>query len=137
MLSPLACGGMSVDDADGFVRAYYEALRAGEPLGPFFAAESDAIKFGISERLDGHAAIVEGLAEQTETTSDWTVRSHDRTVTERERHAWYHDDVHLAWTDTESGDRRAFDTRWSGTLERTGDGWGFVVLHVSTPSEVS
>lgn len=117
------------------VAAYYDALRAGEPLGPFFADEPGVRKVGLSERLDGHDAIVTGLQEQTETTADWTVESRDRTVTERTAHAWYHDDVHLAWTDTESGARHDFETRWSGTLETSEEGWQFVVLHVSTPVE--
>lgn len=129
---------MSAADAStaaGAVEAYYQALRAGDPLGPFFADEPGAVKFGISERLDGHTEIVTGLREQTETTTDWTVQSHDRQVTERASHAWYHDSVTLSWTDTAAGLDYEFETRWSGTLERHDGDWEFVVLHVSTPYE--
>ena len=117
------------------VDAYYDALRAGEPLGPFFADEPSIVKFGISERLDGYDDIVAGLREQTETTTDWTVESRALTVTERETHAWYHDSVRLAWMDTEQDREYDFETRWSGTLERRDGAWRFVVLHVSTPWE--
>lgn len=117
------------------VRAYYRALRNGDPLGPFFADEPDVVKFGLSERLAGHGAIVDGLAEQTRTTTDWTVESRDPTVTERDGFAWYHDDVHLAWTDTDTGRRRDFQTRWSGSL-RNDERWQFVTLHVSTAEEL-
>lgn len=120
------------DTAAETIDAYYRALRTGEPLGSFFADVPGVVKFGISERLDGHDEIVSGLREQTETTSDWTVESRDRQVTERTAHAWYHDDVRLAWTDTESGSRHDFETRWSGTLEPIDDDWQFVTLHVST-----
>jgi hypothetical protein len=128
------------------VRAYYDALRAGDPLAPFFAPVEGSVKFGLSERLVGHEAIAEGLREQTETTTDWSVESRDLRVTERDRHAWFADLVGLAWTDTESGTRHEFDTRWSGTLERERRGpgesadspgdWRFVGMHVSTPGEI-
>lgn len=114
------------------VSAYYEALRDGKPLGRFFADEPGVVKFGISERLVGHDAVVEALAEQTATTTDWRVESRDVTVSERDEWALYHDDVGLAWTDTESGSEYDFETRWSGTL-RKDSGWQFVTLHVSTP----
>ena len=131
-------------DARDTVRAYYAALRAGEPLGPFFAdpreGDGPAVKFGISERLVGVDAIRDGLREQTATTTDWTVESRALRLTERERHAWFSDVVGLGWTDTEDGARREFETRWSGTLERraTGDGqaWRFVGMHVSVAAEL-
>ncbi|WP_336344171.1 nuclear transport factor 2 family protein [Halalkalicoccus ordinarius] len=121
-------------DAESTLLEYYDALRAGEPLHPYFAEEEGALKFGISERLDGYEEIEDGLREQTETTDDWTVESRDLVVTERERTAWFGDDVRMAWT-TADGDRHDFDTRWSGCLERRGDGgdadWRFVSMHVS------
>ena len=123
-------------DARATIRAYYDALREGEPLGPFFAAErpgDDAVvKFGISERLVGAERIHEGLAEQTESTADWAVESESLRVTEREEHAWFSDRVQMGWRDTEKGIHYEFDTRWSGTLERRGDKWRFVGMHVST-----
>ncbi|MFB6084327.1 MAG: nuclear transport factor 2 family protein [Halorientalis sp.] len=135
-------------DAADTIRSYYDALRAGEPLGRFFAearAGDDAVvKFGISERLVGTDAVREGLRDQTATTVDWAVDSRALRVTERERHAWFSDAVGMGWTDTERGIRYEFDTRWSGTLERrAGDGglaadgdWKFVGMHVSTAGEI-
>ncbi|WP_335998586.1 nuclear transport factor 2 family protein [Halorientalis halophila] len=137
-------------DAADTIRAYYDALRAGEPLAPFFAAERagdpQAVKFGISERLVGVESIREGLRDQTERTVDWAVDSRALRVTERERHAWFADDVTMGWTDTERGIRYEFETRWSGTLERretadTSPGtpesdWRFVGMHVSTAGEI-
>lgn len=114
------------------IRAYYEALRRGEALSPFFAASPDVVKFGITERLTGYDAIADGLREQTRTTDDWTVESRRLLVTERERHAWFSDEVYMAWTDTDTGSRNAYETRWSGTLEDR-DGWTFVGMHVSSP----
>lgn len=123
-------------DARDTIDAYYEVLSAGEPLGPFFATPRDGddspVKFGISERLVGIHGIRDGLREQTETTTDWAVESRALRVTERERHAWFSDDVSMAWTDTDAGERRDFDTRWSGTLERIDGDWRFVGMHVST-----
>lgn len=128
-------------DAESTLLEYYDALRAGEPLHPYFAEEEAALKFGISERLDGYEEIEDGLREQTETTDDWTVESRDLVVTERERTAWFGDDVRMAWT-TADGDRHDFDTRWSGCLERREDGgdadagWRFVSMHVSVAREL-
>ena len=125
-------------DARDAVEAYYESLRAGEPLGPYFGAPSDGdapVKVGISERLVGLDAIRAGLREQTETTADWVVDSQDLRVTERSSVAWFSDAVRLAWTDTDRGGRVEFDTRWSGTLER-GNRWRFVGMHVSAPREL-
>jgi hypothetical protein len=123
-------------DADETVRAYYDALREGEALGPFFADVDGLVKYGISERLAGYDAVVEGLREQTRTTADWAVESRALRVTERERHAWFGDEVGMAWTDTERGIRYEFDTRWSGTLEREDGDWRFVGMHVSTADEL-
>jgi hypothetical protein len=124
-------------DAEATIRDYYDALRAGDPLAPFFAPDA-GVKFGISERLVGHDEITAGLRAQTETTTDWHVTSHDLRVTARECHAWFADRVDMAWTDTARDRRLEFETRWSGTLEAgTGDGETtasprFVGMHVST-----
>lgn len=126
-------------DAESTVRAYYDALRAGEPLYPFFARFDSTVKFGIGERLTGYDEIREGLRTQTETTDGWTVESDRLVVTERDDHAWFSDDVHMAWTDTDRDRHYEFDTRWSGTLQRRGGDealdtpWRFVGMHVSTP----
>lgn len=121
---------MSVEET---VRDYYEALRRGEPLAPYFAESPDLVKFGVSETLAGYDAVAEGLREQTRTTEDWQVESTALTATERDGYAWFADEVELAWTDATTGERYAFDTRWSGTLERRDDDWLFVGLHVSAP----
>jgi len=144
------------------VRSYYDALRDGDPLGTYFAGEragdGELVKFGISERLIGSGAIRDGLREQTETTTDWAVESRALRTTERDRHAWFSDDVAMAWTDLDRGTRFEFDTRWSGTLEwrdapdhsldgendggeHDGDedgtaGWRFVGMHVSTAGDI-
>lgn len=142
-------------NAAATIREYYDALRAGDPLGPFFAADSgdgtdEFVKFGISERLVGGDEIVAGLREQTATTTDWHVESRDLRVTERSCHAWFSDDVFMAWTDTNRQIRYEFETRWSGTLEardENGDpvadaasrddvDWQFVGMHVSTAGNV-
>jgi len=127
-------------DARTTIRSYYDALRAGDSLAPFFATERDAddafVKYGISERLVGSDEIRASLRAQTETTTDWTVTSHALRVSEREDHAWFSDAVSMAWTDTEASTRREFETRWSGTLRTAGDGWRFVGMHVSTADEL-
>lgn len=127
-------------DARETVRAYYEALRSGEPLGPFFAedpADGDPIvKFGIGERLVGIADVRAGLRAQTQTTAEWAVDSRSLRVTDRGCHAWFSDDVVMEWTDTDRGRRHEFETRWSGTLESTDSAWRFVGMHVSTTDRV-
>jgi hypothetical protein len=122
-------------DAEATVRAYYDALRDGEALHPYFAEEETLRKYGISERLAGYDAVAAGLREQTRRTEDWTVRSNDLQVTERDRHAWFSDEVRMAWTDVEAGTDREFHTRWSGTLEHR-DGWRFVGMHVSVAHDL-
>jgi hypothetical protein len=123
-------------DARTTVTEYYEALRTGEPLGPYFADEraddDQFVKFGLSERLVGSEEIRDGLTTQTETTTDWAVTSHALRVCERDQHAWFSDSVSMGWTDTDARLRYEFDTRWSGTLEATASGWQFVGMHVST-----
>lgn len=117
--------------AEATIEAYYDALRAGEPLHPFFAADA-LVKFGIGERLVGYDDIAEGLREQTRTTEEWTVESHDLRVAEYGDFAWFADDVRMAWTgESERHDHR---TRWSGAL-RCEEDWGFVGMHVSVPED--
>jgi len=107
------------------VEEYYEALRRGELLSPYFAEREDVVKFGVSERLAGYEAISEGLREQTRTTEDWQVESQNLGVVVRDSVAWFTDDVALSWSASEGADseaeqetRYSFDTRWSGVLER-------------------
>ncbi|WP_380677567.1 nuclear transport factor 2 family protein [Salinigranum sp. GCM10025319] len=123
------------------VRDYYEALRRGEPLYPYFAERPDVVKVGVFSRLVGGDAVAEGLREQSRTTDDWTVDSRDLRVTERDDHTRFTDVVDLAWVDTADGASYAFETRWSGVLEPRGDGdereWVFVDMHVSAPHDRS
>jgi len=121
--------------AETAIRDYYDALRAGEALVSFFAEDDELVKVGISERLAGYEAVAEGLREQTETTEEWVVESDDLRMTERDGNAWFSDSVRMAWTDTTTGTRHGFDSRWSGTLEER-DGWVFVGMHVSAPREL-
>ncbi|HMB50560.1 MAG TPA: nuclear transport factor 2 family protein [Natronoarchaeum rubrum] len=118
--------------AEETVREYYEALRRGDPLVPYFS-EGATVKFGVEESLFGADEIAAALREQTRTTDDWHVESTGLDVTEREEFAWFGDEVDLAWTDTETGQRWTFDTRWSATLERENGDWSFVAMHVSAP----
>lgn len=131
-------------DTEATVEAYYDALRTGDPLYPFFAAEPTTVKFGVGERLTGYDEVRAGLREQTATTSEWTVESHRLLVSRRDGHAWFSDDVRMAWVDTDHEREFDLETRWSGTLERRPDAawagpgeaptpWRFVGMHVSTP----
>ncbi|MFB6311634.1 MAG: nuclear transport factor 2 family protein [Salinirussus sp.] len=126
-------------DARETVEAYYTALRAGDPLGEFFAdprpGDDAPVKVGISERLVGADAIRAGLRQQTATTRNWTVRSRELRVCDRDDIAWFTDAVDLSWTDDERDERLTFDTRWSGVLEQR-DRWQFVGMHVSAPREL-
>ncbi|WP_435063829.1 nuclear transport factor 2 family protein [Halobaculum sp. EA56] len=118
------------------VRAYYDALRAGEALAPFFVESPETVKVGIEERLVGYAEVARGLREQTRTTEDWTVESRDLHVVEREGGAAVADEVALSWYDTEGFRERSFETRWSGTLLPTDDGWAFAGMHVSAATDL-
>ena len=120
-------------NAAATIREYYEALRRGEPLYPYFAERPDVVKFGVGERLVGYDAVAEGLREQTRTAEDWTVESRDLRVTERDGHAYFSDSVSMAWTDRAADHEYALSTRWSGTLEPRDEEWLFVGMHVSTP----
>ena len=125
-------------DAEATVRAYYDALRDGEPLYPYFARAETTVKFGIGERLTGYEEVRSGLEAQTATTEGWLVDSERLIVDGAADHAWFAADVSMAWTDTDRNHRHEFDTRWSGTLERRADDadlgtdWRFVGMHVST-----
>ena len=121
--------------AEERINAYYAGLRQGEPLAPYFAEDTSVVKVGISERLVGGEAVRDGLREQTASTDEWEIDSHDLRVTEREAYAWFSDDVRMAWTDLETGTRHGFDSRWRGTLERRVD-CQFVGIHVSAPREL-
>ncbi|MFC7190613.1 nuclear transport factor 2 family protein [Halocatena marina] len=123
-------------DAEETVRSYYETLRRGESLPPYFAETEAIVKFGISERLTGFEEVAAGLKEQTRTTNNWQIDSKALHVVEREAYAWFSDDVFMAWTDTDRQIRYEFDSRWSGTLERHNDAWHFVEMHVSTPRDL-
>ncbi|WP_134669857.1 nuclear transport factor 2 family protein [Halorussus marinus] len=117
------------------VRAYYRALRRGDPLEPYFAEREDVVKFGVSERLAGYESIAAGLREQTRTTGEWRVESRRLRTTDRESVAWFTDEVGLSWTPTD-GERLSFDTRWSGVLERGADEWRFAQMHVSAAHDL-
>lgn len=149
-------------DAEETIRDYYDALRRGDPLVPYFTDDGPTVKFGVSESLFGADAVSEALEEQTDSTEEWTVESTRLTVDQREDLAWFADEVTLEWTErtsegeneTEneraSGERHHFETRWSGTLERStganaGDQddddsseptWKFTSMHVSAPQEL-
>lgn len=117
------------------IETYYETLRRGEPLTPFFSEDPQAVKLGIEETLVGYADIADGLSSQTDRTSDWTVESTSLRVIERDAFAWFHDEIRLSWHDKSTGTDESYDTRWTGTLEYRDpvDRWQFVTLHVSVP----
>jgi hypothetical protein len=128
-------------DAEATVRVYYDALRDGEPLYPFFARAETTVKFGIGERLTGYEEVRSGLEAQTAGTEAWVVDSKRLVVGTSDDHAWFADDVFMAWTDIDRDHRYEFDTRWSGTLQRRADDaglgtdWRFLGMHVSTEGE--
>lgn len=122
-------------DAEETVREYYDALRRGEPLYPFFAERPGVVKFGIGERLTGYDEIAAGLREQTQTTDDWTVESRNLRVSEADRYGWFSDDVRMAWRDVSADREYDFSTRWSGTLTERSEEWAFAGMHVSCPVE--
>ena len=125
----------SATPVEELVREYYGALRAGDPLYPYFRESPATVKYALSETLRGYEAVAAGLREQTRTTADWTVDSRNLTAGTREDAAgrqsdcgWFADDVFMAWTDTDRRTRYEFETRWSGTVV---DG-EFAAMHVST-----
>ena len=103
------------------VRDYYESLRGGRPLEPYFLPAESTVKIGISEQLYGYDDVAGALAEQTASTDNWTVESTALTVTTHGEYATVADEVTMAWTNTDSGERHRFETRWSGTLVRALD----------------
>ena len=127
--------------AEDVVLAYYSALRAGEPLHPFFADDGPVVKVGVWSRHVGADLVASALREQTGTTGDWVVESRDLRVGTAEAGdgaagdgvAWFGDEVSMGWTDRGTGRRHEFDTRWSGALVRRDDVWRFVEMHVSVP----
>ncbi|WP_222917732.1 nuclear transport factor 2 family protein [Natrinema sp. SYSU A 869] len=126
--------------AEAVIRDYYDALRDGDPLSPYFSDTESTVKFGISESLFGGAEVAAALEEQTETTDEWTVKSDNLVVTERDGVATFADEVTMAWTDTTTGERYRFDSRWSATLverdaadDSSVSDWQFVAMHVSAP----
>ncbi|SER79788.1 nuclear transport factor 2 family protein [Natrinema salaciae] len=127
--------------ADSVVRDYYDALRDGDPLTPYFLEAESTVKFGLSESLFGADDVAAALEEQTETTADWAVESRRLVVDERDAFATFADDVAMAWTNVDGGERYRFDSRWSGTLveRESNEGasdWRFAVMHVSAPHEL-
>ncbi|MDF9744020.1 nuclear transport factor 2 family protein [Natrinema salsiterrestre] len=127
---------------EAVVRDYYDALRDGDPLTPYFLADESTVKFGISESLFGGDEVAAALEEQTETTAEWRVESHNLVATERDGFATVADEVTMAWTDATTGERHRFESRWSAALVKretddssAGD-WGFVSMHVSAPREL-
>jgi len=123
--------------AEETVLDYYEALRRGEPLYPYFAERPETWKAALTAEYEGYDAVAEALREQTRVTEDWSVESRGLSVVERDGVARFTDAVRLAWTRTEDRERVDYDTRWSGVLEPVGDEgeWAFVQLHVSAPVE--
>ncbi|WP_435193895.1 nuclear transport factor 2 family protein [Natronomonas sp. EA1] len=124
-------------NAAATVRAYYDALRAGDPLHPFFADGEETVKVGIGNQALGADAIETLLTEQTETTAAWEVDSRDLRVTEHDSFAHFFDEVYMGWASLPKNIRYGFETRWTGTLVPGEDGdenWQFVSMHVSTPA---
>jgi hypothetical protein len=121
-------------DPEATIRDYYEALRRGEPLYPYFVERETTTKYGVSESLFGYDAVAEGLREQTRVTEEWSVGSHRLRVDREGDVAWFSDLVSLSWT--RGADRQSFPTRWSGTLHRHDEEWVFLELHVSVAHEI-
>lgn len=119
-------------DAVETIRDYYDSLRRGEPLYPYFLDAESTVKFGVGERLTGYEEVKSGLRAQSETTTGWEVESRNLIVEERRDHGWFTDDVFMGWTDTDARVRYEFETRWSGAMTRVDDEWKFGSMHVST-----
>lgn len=117
--------------ADARIEEYYESLRRGDPLAPFFLESPATVKVGIGERLLGHESVAAGLREQSRTTEDWTVESADLRVETDGDAAWFADAVRMGWDDAPDDRRLQFETRWTGTLVRRDDEWFFATMHVS------
>ena len=122
--------------AEAVIAAYYDALRRGEPIHPYFLADGSTVKIGVRGASYGFETVADSLREQSRTTEDWTVESHRLTVEEADDHARFADEVSLAWTDLETETRHRFETRWTGTLVRRNGEWRFATMHVSAPHEL-
>ncbi len=120
---------------DAFLESYYQALRDGEPLEPFFARDHRAVKFGITESLHGYAEIEDGLTAQTATTTDWSIRSHRLETDTAGEVGWFSDHVTMRWRDIEADEQLEWETRWSGTVLHVDSDWQFVRMHVSAAHE--
>lgn len=118
---------------DATIRDYYESLRRGEPLYPYFRESPATVKVGVGERLVGYDAVAEGLREQSRTTDDWTVESRALLTEADGDHGRFADAVRLEWRDVEADRRRGYDTRWTGALVRRDGEWLFTAMHVSAP----
>ncbi|MGM0604932.1 MAG: nuclear transport factor 2 family protein [Halobacteriota archaeon] len=123
--------------ATSTIEAYYDALRCGEPLTPFFLEAPSTVHIDVGETLVGYANVADTLATQTDRTSEWTLDTAGPSVTERDSFAWFHDEVTLGWVDERTHTDHQYETRWTGTLEYRdrNNGWRFVSLHVSVPVE--
>jgi hypothetical protein len=121
-------------DVEAFVRDYYEALRRGEPLDPYFAERPETVKVGVFSRVVGGDAVAESLRDQTARTTDWRVESRGLETFPRDACGHFVDAVGLAWTDARADRRHAFDTRWTGVVEG-GDDPRFLSVHVSAPRD--
>ena len=122
--------------AEAVITAYYDALRQGAPIHPYFLEDSSTVKIGVRGAAYGYENVADSLREQTRTTEDWTVESHRLTVEEAGDHARFADEVTLEWTDHEAETRHRFETRWTGTLVRRNGDWRFATMHVSSPHEL-
>jgi hypothetical protein len=122
-------------DVDGFVREYYEALRRGEPLDPYFHERPDTVKVGVFSRRLGGESVAESLRDQTARTEDWTVQSRDLRTFPRDGYGHFVDDVRLAWTDARADRRHDFETRWTGLVEPRETDPLFVSMHVSASAD--
>lgn len=119
--------------AEDVITSYYDSLRRGEPIHPYFLEDDSTVKIGVRGASYGFENVADSLREQTRTTDDWTVESHRLAVEEATDHARFADEVTLEWTDLEADTRHRFETRWTGTLVRRGGGWRFATMHVSAP----
>ncbi|WP_255193399.1 nuclear transport factor 2 family protein [Natronobeatus ordinarius] len=123
-------------NAEAVITAYYDALRRGDPIHPYFLEDDSTVKIGVRGASYGYENVADSLREQSRTTEDWTVESHRLTVEEADDHARFADEVTLAWTDLEAETRHRFETRWTGTLVRQNGEWRFATMHVSAPHEL-
>ena len=122
--------------AETVITAYYDSLRRGDPIHPYFLEDDSTVKIGVRGAAYGYENVADSLREQTRTTENWTVESHRLAVEETDDHARFADEVSLAWTDLEAETRHRFETRWTGTLVRQNGDWYVATMHVSSPHEL-